>query len=141
MKKTATVLEIINSETAKIQLHKFNKYKQLRPDEKQTHSDSIFEAYNPIRAKEGEVVEVNIKKKFSAAELTFTYILPVLAFIGGMFLTGVYFADAELKPVVAMVVALASVGASLMVGSIYKTKTPSIYIFTIVKRIEPVETQ
>lgn len=136
MKKTATVLEIINDETAKIQFHKYKKIKLLSPDGKQTYPDNVFEAYNPVKANEGEIVEVNIKKKLSAAELTFTYILPVLAFIGGMFLTGVYFADAALKPLVAVFVALAAMGATFMVGSVYKKQNPSIYIFTIVKRIE-----
>lgn len=141
MRRSAKVLEIINDNTAKVLIHKFEKYKQMGPDGKQMYPDSIYEAHNPVQAKEGEIVEVEIKKQLSAADLTFTYILPILAFVAGMLLTGVYFADEVLKPVVSIFVALASVGATMMVGSVYKTQNPSVYIFTIVNRIEPAESK
>ena len=139
MRKSADVLEIINDETAKVMLYKHKKCHGCGSCNKHMRSDSIFEAANPVQAEKGDMVDVDLKKQLSGAEITFTYILPILAFFGGLFLGGAFFIAYEIKGIVPFVVALASLVAARMVGATYKKSHPTLYTVTIVNRIKSAE--
>ncbi len=139
MRKSAAVLEIINDESAKIMLHKQKRYFICGLCGKHLHQGSILNAANPVRAKEGEMVDVNVKKQLTGAELTFTYILPVMAFFFGLFLGGAFFIADEIQGYVAVTVAFASLAAATMAGMTYKKNNPPVYKATIIKIVKPEE--
>ncbi|MDD4121665.1 MAG: SoxR reducing system RseC family protein, partial [Eubacteriales bacterium] len=126
-------------ETAKIMLHKHKRCFDCGFCSKHMHPGSILEAANPVNAKEGETVDVNVKKQLTGAELTFTFILPVMAFFFGLFLGGAFFIADEIQGYVAVPVAFASLAAAIMAGMTYKKNNPPVYKATIVKIVKSEE--
>jgi len=102
------------------------------------HPGSIFTAVNPARAKKGEMVDVNVHKKFSAAEFFIVYLLPVAAFFGGLFLGGMLF-PGESGGVISVVLAFVLLFASIAVNVYYRKKYHPIYTVSIIKIIQPAE--
>lgn len=138
MRKSADVLEVIDKDTAKIMLYKHKKCYGCGSCNKHMHPGSIFTAANPARAKKGEMVDVNVHKKFSAAEFFVVYLLPAASFFGGLFLGSVLF-PGESGGVISVVLAFVLLFASIVVNVIYRKNYHPIYTVSIVKIIQPAE--
>jgi len=102
------------------------------------HPGTIFKAANPARAKKGEMVDVNVHKKFSATEFFVVYLLPIAAFFGGLFLGSVLF-PGESGGAASVGLAFLLLFASIIVNVIYRKKYHPIYTVSIIKIIQPAE--
>lgn len=138
MRKSADVLEVIDKVTAKIMLYKHKKCHGCGACNKHMHPGSIFTAANPAQAKKGEMVDVNVHKKFSAVEFFVVYLLPIAAFFGGLFLGSVLF-PGESGGAGSVVLAFVLLFASIAVNVNYRKKYQPIYTVSIVKIIKPAE--
>ena len=84
MKKTADVLEIMDTHYAKVMLYKHVKCTGCGFCNKAMHPGSIVKAKNPIGAKAKDKVSVIVLKKFNVLEFITMYILPTLMFLAGL---------------------------------------------------------
>lgn len=105
---------------------------------KHMHPGSIFSAANPVHAKQGEMVDVNVHKKFSPAEFFVVYLLPVIAFFGGLFLGSVLFSRA-VGGAAAVGLAFVFLILSMAANVVYKKRYQPFYTVSIVKVIRPAE--
>lgn len=138
MRKSANVLEVINKETAKVMLYKHKKCHGCGTCNKHMHPGSIVAAANPVQAKKGEMVDVNVHKKFSFIEFTIIYLMPILVFFGGLYFGGLLFPGRS-GAGVTMAIAFLLLTAAIIVNVIYRKNYHPIYTVSIVKRIEPAE--
>jgi positive regulator of sigma E activity len=138
MRKMADVLEVIDKDTAKIMLYKHKKCHGCGSCNKHMHPGSIFPASNSIRARQGDMVGVNVHKKFSMAEFSIVYLLPLAAFFGGLFAGGVL-APGKNGGAFSVGLAFALLFASIIVNVVYKKKYHPDYTVSIVKVIQPAE--
>lgn len=102
------------------------------------HPGSIFSAANPVHAKQGEMVDVNVHKKFSTAEFFVVYLLPVIAFFGGLFLGSVLFSGTA-GGAAAVGLAFVFLVLSMVANVVYKKRYQPFYTVSIVKVIRPAE--
>lgn len=138
MRKSADVLEVIDKDTAKIMLYKHKKCHGCGSCNKHMHPGSIFTAANPVHAKQGEMVDVNVHKKFSVTELFVVYLLPIAAFFGGLFLGSLIFSTAG-SGAASVGLAFVLLAAAIIVNVIYRKKYNPGYTVTVVKIIRPAE--
>lgn len=138
MRKAADVLEVIDKDTAKIMLYKHKKCHGCGSCNKHMHPGSIFDAANPAQAKQGEMVDVNVHKKFSLTEYFVVYLLPVAAFFGGLFLGSILF-PGKSGAAVSVGLAFILLIVSIIVNVIYKKNYHPQYNVSIVKVIRPAE--
>ncbi|HVI39372.1 MAG TPA: SoxR reducing system RseC family protein [Anaerovoracaceae bacterium] len=138
MRKMADVLEIIDKDTAKVMLYKHKKCYGCGSCNKHMHPGSIFAAANPAKAKQGEMVDVNVHKKFSITEFSIVYLLPILSFFGGLLLGSILF-PGKSGGSASVVVAFVLLFASIIVNVIYRKNYHPNYTVSIVKRIQPAE--
>ena len=138
MRKSADVLEVIDKDTAKIMLYKHKKCHGCGSCNKHMHPGSIFTAANPVHAKQGEMVDVNVHKKFSVTELFVVYLLPIAAFFGGLFLGSLIFSTAS-SGATSVGLAFVLLVAAIIVNVIYRKKYNPSYTVTVVKIIRPAE--
>lgn len=138
MRKMADVLEVIDKDTAKIMLYKHKKCHGCGSCNRHMHPGSVFSASNPIKAGQGDMVDVNVHKKFSMTEFAIAYLLPVAVFFGGLFLGGL-FAPGKSGGAFSVGLAFALLFASIVVNIVYKKKYHPDYTVSIVKVIQPAE--
>jgi positive regulator of sigma E activity len=84
MNKLAEVLESNSDGTARIVLFKHQKCSGCGMCNHNMHPGSIITADNPVNAGEGDMVSVNVQKKFSLKPLIFQYAMPVAIFFAGL---------------------------------------------------------
>ena len=137
MRKSADVLEVIDQNTAKVMLYKHKKCHGCGSCNKHMHPGSIFIAENHAQARKGEMVDVNVHKKFSVTEFSIVYLLPILAFFGGLFLGDLIFPGTGGGAVVGL--AFLFLIAAIIVNVIYKKNYRPVYAVSIKKRIAPAE--
>lgn len=137
MLKSADVLEVIDKETARVMLYKHKKCHGCGSCNKHMHPGSIIAAANPVHAKQGEMVDVRVHKKFSLTEFSIVYLLPIAAFFGGLLLVNLLFGErgGNASVVLAFVLLFAAIAANV----IYKKKYQPHYTVSIVKIIRPAE--
>lgn len=138
MRKEADVLEVIDKDTARIMLYKHKKCHGCGSCNKHMHPGSIFSAANPVHAKQGEMVDVNVHKKFSLTEVFVVYLLPVIAFFGGLFLGSVLFSGIA-GGAAAVGLAFLFLILSIVVNVVYKKRYRPLYTASIVKVVRPAE--
>ena len=138
MIKSADVLEIKAKDIAKVMLYKHKKCHGCGSCNKHLHPGSIFDAANPVHAKVGEMVDVRVIKKFSTTEFFIVYILPIVAFFGGLFLGTAVF-PGERGAVFSVVLAFAFLVAAIVVNVSYRKNYHPNYTVSIVKVIKPAE--
>jgi positive regulator of sigma E activity len=138
MRKLADVLEVFDKETAKVMLYKHKKCHGCGSCNKHMHPGSIFTAANPAHAKQGEMVDVNVHKKFSITEFSIVYLLPIAAFFGGLFLGTLIFSGKS-GGAVSVVLAFVLLFAAIVVNVIYRKNYHPNYTVSIVKIIRPAE--
>ncbi len=138
MRKSADVLEVIDKNTAKVMLYKHKKCHGCGSCNKHMHPGSIFIAENPVQAQQGEMVDVNVHKKFSVTEFFIVYLLPIFAFFGGLLLGSLIFPGADSGSVVVGLAFLLLIVA-IVVNVIYKKKYHPEYAVSIVRKIAPAE--
>ena len=136
MRKSANVLEIIDQDTAKVMLHKHKKCRGCGACNKHMHPGSIVEAANPAQAKQGEMVDVSVHKRFSPAEFFVVYLLPVAAFFGGLFLGSVLFGEKN-GAAASMGMAFILLFVAIVINIIFKEKYHPNYTVSIMKVIRP----
>lgn len=137
MRKSADVLEVIDQDTAKIMLYKHKKCHGCGSCNRHMHPGSIFPASNPAHAKPGDVVTVNVQKRFSAAEFFIVYLLPVASFFAGLFLGTALFGKSGGAAAVGLAFVLLL--AAIVVNVIFKKRYHPNYTVSIVKIIQPAE--
>lgn len=137
MRKSADVLEVIDQDTAKIMLYKHKKCHGCGSCNKHMHPGSIFPASNQAHAKPGDMVSVNVHKKFSAAEFSIVYLLPVAAFFAGLLLGTALLGKSGAAATVML--AFMALLAAIVVNVGYKKKYHPDYTVSIVKIIQPAE--
>lgn len=138
MRKSADVLEILDKDTAKVMLYKHKKCHGCGSCNKHMHPGSVFTAANPVQAKAGDMVDVNVHKRFSAAELFMAYVLPIAAFFGGLFFGSLIFpgkSGAGAAVAIAFLLLIAAIAANV----IFRKRYHPIYTVSIVKCILPAE--
>jgi positive regulator of sigma E activity len=138
MRKSADVLEVIDQDTARIMLYKHKKCHGCGSCNKHMHPGSIFEATNPVHAKPGAMVDVNVHKKFSLTEFFVVYLLPVAAFFGGLLLGSLVF-PAGSGGAASVGLAFVLLVGAIIVNVIYRKKYHPNYTVTVVKIIRPAE--
>ncbi len=138
MRKSADVLDVLDKDTAKIMLYKHKKCHGCGSCNKHMHPGSIFTAANPVHAKQGEMVDVKVNKKFSMIELFIVYLLPIAAFFGGLFLGSLLFSTAD-SGAASVGLAFVLLIAAIIVNVIYRKKYNPSYTVTVVKIIRPAE--
>lgn len=138
MRKSADVLEIIDKDSAKVMLYKHKKCHGCGSCNKHMHPGSIFVAANPAQAKKGEMVDVNVHKRFSVHEFAIAYLLPVFSFFGGLLLGDLLFSGKG-GGIGAVGLAFLLLTASIILNVIYKKNYHPVYTVSIIKRIEPAE--
>lgn len=138
MRKMADVLEVIDNDSVKIMLYKHKKCHGCGACNKHMHPGSIFEASNTVRAGQGDLVGVNVHKKFSILEFSIVYLLPVAAFFGGL-LAGSVLTPGKSGGAFAVGLAFILLLASIVVNVIYKKKYHPDYSVSVVKVIQPAE--
>lgn len=137
MLKSADVLEVIDKETARVMLYKHKKCHGCGSCNKHMHPGSIVAAANPVHAKQGEMVDVRVHKKFSLTEFAIVYLLPIAAFFGGLLLVNLLFG--ERGGSASVVLAFVLLFAAIVANVIYKKKYQPHYTVSIVKIIRPAE--
>jgi positive regulator of sigma E activity len=138
MRKMADVLEVIDNDTAKIMLYKHKKCHGCGFCNKHVHPGSIFPAFNSIRAKQGDLVDVNVHKKFSVTEFSIVYLLPVAAFFAGLS-AGSILIPGKSGGAFSVGLAFVLLFASIAINVVYKKKYHPDYTVSIVKVIQPAE--
>jgi Positive regulator of sigma E activity len=138
MRKSADVLEIIDRDTAKIMLHKHKKCRGCGACNRHMHPGSIFAASNRAGARQGEMVDVNVHKRFSITEFLLMYLLPVAAFFGGLIL-GYFIFPGENGGFASMILAFILLLAAIILNLLYKKKYHPNYTVSIIKVIRPAE--
>jgi positive regulator of sigma E activity len=138
MRKSADVLEILDRDTAKVMLYKHKKCHGCGFCNKHMHPGSVFTAANPVRANAGEMVDVNVHKRFSYTEFFIAYVLPTVAFFGGLFLGSLIF-PGKSGAGAAVAAAFILLAAAIAVNVVFRKKYRPIYTVSIVKRILPAE--
>jgi positive regulator of sigma E activity len=138
MKKMADVLELIDNNTAKIMLYKHKKCHGCGSCNKHMHPGSILPAENPINAKQGDMVDVTVHKKFSLTEFFVAYLLPMAAFFGGL-AAGSVLMPGKSGGAFSVGLAFVLLFLSIAVNVVYKKKYHPNYIVSIVKVIRPAE--
>lgn len=138
MKKIADVLEVTAKDTAKIMLYKHKRCHGCGSCNKHMHPGSIFPASNPVQARQGDMVNVNVHKKFSMAELFIVYLLPVAAFFGGLF-AGSVLIPGKSGGAFSVGLAFVLLFASIVVNVAYRKKYHPVYTVSIAKVIQPAE--
>lgn len=138
MRKMADVLEVTGMDTAKIMLYKHKKCHGCGSCNKHMHPGSVLPASNPIRARQGDMVDVNVHKKFSVTEFSIVYLLPVAAFFGGL-LAGTALIPGRSGGAFAVGLAFVLLFASIVVNVVYKKKYHPDYTVSIIKVIRPAE--
>jgi len=88
MRKTADVIEVTGSETAKVMLYKHKKCTGCGYCNKAMHPGSIIEAANQAGARANDKVSVIVRKKFNILEFLIMYILPTVMFFAGLYVGG-----------------------------------------------------
>ncbi len=138
MRKSADVLEVIDKKNAKVMLYKHKKCHGCGSCNKHMHPGSVFEADNRAQAKQGEMVDVNVHKRFSLAEFCIAYLLPTAAFFGGLFLGSILF-PGDNGGAAAVGLAFGLLIAAIVINVIYRKNYHPHYTVTIVKVIRPAE--
>ncbi len=138
MRKMADVLEVIDDNTAKVMLYKHKKCRGCGFCNKHIHPGSVVVAGNPVQAGQGEMVDVNVHKKFSPAEFAIAYLFPVVAFFGGLLISGQIF-PGESGGAKSMGVAFLFLAAAIVINVMYRKNYRPVYSVSIVKRIRPAE--
>lgn len=138
MRKMADVLEVNDKDTAKIMLYKHKKCHGCGSCNKHMHPGSILPASNPVRAKQGDMVSVNVHKKFSMTEFSIVYLLPVAAFFGGLLAGGLLMPGSS-GGAFSVGLAFVLLLASVIVNVVYKKKYHPDYTVSIAKVIQPAE--
>ena len=138
MIKMASVLEANNNDSAKIMLYKHKKCHGCGSCNKYMHPGSIFSASNHVRAKQGDMVDVNVHKKFSLSEFSIVYLLPVAAFFAGL-LIGTALFPGKSGGAVSVGLAFLLLLASIVINVLFKKKYHPDYTVSIVKVIQPGE--
>lgn len=138
MIKSAEVLEILEVNKARVMLYKHKKCHGCGSCNKNMHPGSIFIAENPVRSKEGEIVDVDVKKAFSITEFSIAYILPIASFFIGLFIGSLIFTDKE-GGAISVVIAFILLIISIIINVIYRKNYHPKYSVSIVKRIVPTE--
>lgn len=138
MIKLADVLEVKANDMAKVMLYKHKKCHGCGSCNKHMHPGSILEAANPVHAKKGEMVDVNVKKRFSFVEFLIVYILPVAAFFIGLILGTLLFHGVN-GGAQAVVLAFILLAVTIVINVIYRKNYNPHYTVTILKVIKPAE--
>jgi positive regulator of sigma E activity len=138
MRKMASVLEVFDKDTAKIMLYKHKKCHGCGSCNKHMHPGSVFSASNAIRAKEGDVADVNVHKTFSLTEFSIMYLLPIVAFFAGLMIGTLLFPGKSGGAVSVLLAFLLLLGA-IAVNFIFRKKYHPNYTVSIVKVIQPAE--
>lgn len=138
MRKSADVLEVIDRDTAKVMLYKHKKCHGCGSCNKYMHPGSIHTAANPARAKQGEMVDVSVHKKFSLTEFAVVYLLPAAAFFGGLVLGSLLFSG-ESGGGISVGLAFLFLFAAIIVNVLYKKKYQPHYTVSVIKVIRPAE--
>lgn len=138
MRKSADVLEIKENNIARVMLYKHKKCHGCGSCNKHMHPGSIFDAANPVKAKVGEMVDVNIKKAFSIVEFLIAYILPTGSFFIGLFIGSSIF-KGENGGVISVGLAFLLLIVSIIINVIYRKNYQPNYSVSIVKRVVPAE--
>jgi positive regulator of sigma E activity len=138
MRKMADILEVTDKDTAKIMLYKHKKCHGCGACNKHMHPGSIFPASNPVKAKQGDMVSVNVHKKFSITEFLIAYLLPVTAFFGGL-IAGSVLVPGKSGGAFSVGLAFVLLLASIVVNVAYKRKYHPVYTVSIAKVIQPAE--
>ena len=137
MRKSADVLEVIDQETAKIMLYKHKKCHGCGFCNRHMHPGSVFPALNNAHARPGDMVSVNVYKRFSAAEFSIVYLLPIAAFFAGLFLGTALLGKSG--GAAAVLLAFIALLAAIVVNIGYKKRYHPNYTVSIVKVIQPAE--
>lgn len=138
MRKSADILEILGDDTAKVMLYKHKKCQGCGSCNKHMHPGSIFLAKNPVHAKEGEMVDVNVKKAFSIIEFFITYILPAASFLIGLLISSAIFTG-ENGGAISVGIAFILLIVAIIINVKYRKSYNPVYSVTIIKRIMPAE--
>jgi len=138
MRKMASVLEVGEKDTARIMLYKHKKCHGCGACNKHMHPGSIFPAFNSVRAKQGDMVDVDVHKKFSLTEFSVMYLLPVMAFFTGLMIGMLLFPGKSGGGISVFLAFLLLLGA-IAVNYTFKKKYHPNYTVSIVKVIRPAE--
>lgn len=138
MKKMADVLDVIDQSTAKVMLYKHKKCSGCGSCNKHMHPGSVVDAFNPVGAQKGDMVDVNVVKKFSFIEFLVGYVLPVASFFAGLLLGGMLFSGVN-GGGFTVVLAFFLLAVSIAVNVRYRRSFKPEYSVTITKRVAPVE--
>ncbi len=138
MKKIADVLEVTDKDTAKVMLYKHKKCHGCGSCNKHMHPGSVFPASNPIQARQGDMVSVNVHKKFSMMEFFIVYLLPVAAFFGGL-AAGSVLIPGKGGGAFSVALAFLLLFASIVINVVYRKKYHPDYTVSIAKVIQPAE--
>ncbi|QOX63339.1 SoxR reducing system RseC family protein [Anoxybacterium hadale] len=138
MKKMADVLDVIDQSTAKVMLYKHKKCSGCGSCNKHMHPGSIVDAFNPVGAQKGDMVDVNVIKKFSIKEFLVGYVLPVASFFAGLLLGGMLFPGMN-GGGFTVILAFFLLAVSIAVNVRYRRSFKPEYSVTIIKRIAPAE--
>lgn len=138
MKKMADVLDVIDQSTAKVMLYKHKKCSGCGSCNKHMHPGSVVDAFNPVGAQKGDMVDVNVIKKFSIKEFLVGYVLPVASFFAGLLLGGMLFPGMN-GGGFTVILAFFLLAVSIAVNVRYRRSFKPEYSVTIIKRIAPAE--
>jgi|GEM_PF-1562532 len=138
MIKSADVLEVKANDIAKVMLYKHKKCHGCGSCNKHMHPGSIFDAANPVHAKEGEMVDVRVRKKFSIVEFSIVYILPIAAFFAGLLIGAMLFKD-DNSGAQSVGLAFGLLIFTIVINVIYRKNYNPHYSVSIVKVIKPAE--
>jgi len=138
MRKSADVLEVVDKNTAKVMLYKHKKCHGCGSCNKHMHPGSVFEAENRAQAKPGEMVDVNVHKRFSLIEFGIAYLLPIAAFFGGLFLGSILF-PGQSGGAATVGLAFLLLLSAIVINVIYRKNYHPHYTVSIIKVIRPAE--
>lgn len=136
MRKMASILETNNPDTAKIMLYKHKKCHGCGACNKHMHPGSIFEASNAVLAKKGDIVSVQVHKKFSLIEFFVAYLLPVAAFFGGILIGSLLF-PGERGGAVSVGLAFLLLVLTIAFHLVFKKRYHPNYSASVTKVIQP----
>ena len=133
MKKLAEVLQSNADGTAKIVLYKHQKCSGCGLCNRDVHPGSEILAENPVNAGKGDMVLVDVHKKFSLKPLVIQYLLPLVAFFGGLGLGELIFRN-DLEGWKSMILAFTLLLVAIVFAFLFQKAHRPIYTAKISKR-------
>ncbi len=128
MKKTADVLEILDTHHAKVMLYKHVKCTGCGSCNKAMHPGSIVRAENTVGAKAKDKVSVIVTKQFNVLEFFIMYMLPTIMFLGGLWI-GSIIIPMGAPDFIGIILALLLLAAAIVVYM--KTKHRYLPVFNV----------